>query len=80
MQKTSLHADVKHEFIVGLLMQVAACICLFSLDKPQAIPVDTHVWQLACKYYTPNLKGKYLSLLLVDGVEDERCAHAPQIR
>ena len=37
--------------------QVAACVCLFSLDKHAAIPVDTHVWQLACRYYTPQLKG-----------------------
>lgn len=39
------------------MLQVAACVCLFSLDKHEAIPVDTHVWQLAAKYYTPNLKG-----------------------
>ena len=38
-------------------MQVAACVCLFSLDKHAAIPVDTHVWQLASRYYTPHLKG-----------------------
>ena len=39
------------------LVQVAACICLFALDKREAIPVDTHVWQLAVRYYTPHLKG-----------------------
>ncbi len=38
-------------------MQVAACVCLFSLDKHAAIPVDTHVWQLASRYYMPHLKG-----------------------
>ena len=38
-------------------LQVAACICLFALDKYEAIPVDTHVWQLAVRYYTPHLKG-----------------------
>ena len=32
-------------------------MCLFSLDKQAAIPVDTHVWQLAARYYTPHLKG-----------------------
>ena len=40
-----------------LCVQVAACVCLFSLDKHAAIPVDTHVWQLAARYYTPHLKG-----------------------
>eukprot|EP01025_Chloroclados_australasicus_P062864 TRINITY_DN8274_c0_g2_i1.p1 TRINITY_DN8274_c0_g2~~TRINITY_DN8274_c0_g2_i1.p1 ORF type:complete len:372 (-),score=23.84 TRINITY_DN8274_c0_g2_i1:454-1569(-) len=42
----------------GIGPKVAACICLFSLDKHQAIPVDTHVWQLACRYYTPHLKDR----------------------
>lgn len=41
--------------------QVAACVCLFSLDKHEAIPVDTHVWAVAVRYYTPHLKGKSLT-------------------
>ena len=32
-------------------------MCLFALDMHAAIPVDTHVWQLAVRYYTPHLKG-----------------------
>ena len=48
---------VTPERMIGGL-QVAACICLFSLDKHEAIPVDTHVWQLATKFYTPGLKGE----------------------
>lgn len=42
-------------------MQVAACVCLFALDKADAIPVDTHVWQLACRYYAPHLRAKTLT-------------------
>ena len=38
--------------------QVAACVCLFALDKAEAIPVDTHVWQLATRFYAPKLKGE----------------------
>lgn len=45
----------------GVGMKVAACACLFSLDKHQAIPVDTHVWQLAKKYYAPQIKAKSLT-------------------
>ncbi|KAL4458510.1 hypothetical protein ABPG75_013375 [Micractinium tetrahymenae] len=45
----------------GIGPKVAACICLFSLDKHEAIPVDTHVWALACKYYTPHLRSKSLT-------------------
>ena len=29
----------------GVGPKVAACICLFSLDKNQVIHVDTHVWK-----------------------------------
>jgi hypothetical protein len=36
-------------------------VCLFSLDKAGAIPVDTHVWQLACRYYAPHLRSKTLN-------------------
>ncbi|CAH0484399.1 unnamed protein product [Peronospora farinosa] len=29
--------------------KVADCVALFSLEKMEAIPVDTHVWQIACR-------------------------------
>lgn len=45
----------------GIGPKVAACVSLFSLDKHQAIPVDTHVWQLAVRHYTPHLGGKSLT-------------------
>ena len=30
----------------GVGPKVAACIALFSLDQHDAVPVDTHVWQV----------------------------------
>ncbi|ETV83411.1 hypothetical protein, variant 2 [Aphanomyces astaci] len=33
----------------GVGRKVADCVALFSLDKLEAIPVDTHVWQIACR-------------------------------
>ena len=36
-------------------------MCLFSLDKHDAIPVDTHVWQIATRYYLPQLRSKTLT-------------------
>ena len=33
----------------GIGPKVAACVALFSLDKHAAIPVDTHVWQIAVR-------------------------------
>jgi 3-methyladenine DNA glycosylase/8-oxoguanine DNA glycosylase len=51
-----------HEALVTLMPgvgpKVAACICLFALDKHDAIPVDTHVWALATRHYARHLAGK----------------------
>lgn len=33
----------------GVGRKVADCVALFSLEKMEAIPVDTHVWQIACR-------------------------------
>ncbi|GMH36261.1 hypothetical protein BSKO_04129 [Bryopsis sp. KO-2023] len=54
----------------GIGPKVAACACLFSLDKHEAIPVDTHVWQVAKRYYTPELDGKSLTKKVMEQVED----------
>lgn len=54
----------------GIGPKVAACACLFSLDKHEAIPVDTHVWQVAKRYYTPELDGKSLTKKVMEAVED----------
>lgn len=35
----------------GVGMKVADCVCLMSLDKADAVPVDTHVWQIAKRDY-----------------------------
>jgi N-glycosylase/DNA lyase len=54
----------------GVGPKVAACAALFSLDARGAVPVDTHVWQLAVKHYTPALKGKSLTPALAEKVVD----------
>lgn len=33
------------------VIQVADCVCLMSLDKPGAVPIDTHVEQIAKRDY-----------------------------
>lgn len=40
--------------IHGIGAKIADCVCLFSLDKTEAVPVDTHVWQLAKTLYFPD--------------------------
>jgi len=39
----------------GVGPKVADCVCLCSLQKHDAIPVDTHCWQLARRDYLPEL-------------------------
>ncbi|XP_077369976.1 N-glycosylase/DNA lyase [Festucalex cinctus] len=35
----------------GVGTKVADCVCLMSLDKADAVPIDTHVWQIAKRDY-----------------------------
>ncbi|CAM9863763.1 unnamed protein product, partial [Choristocarpus tenellus] len=36
--------------------QVADCVALFSLDQSSAIPVDVHVWRIACRDFDSTLQ------------------------
>ncbi|KAF3933939.1 hypothetical protein ABW19_dt0206422 [Dactylella cylindrospora] len=55
----------------GVGPKVADCVCLMSLDKMGAVPVDTHVWQIATRDYKFG-KGKHRSLTkaIYDAVGD----------
>ena len=46
---------------VGVGRKIADCIALFSLDADAAVPVDTHIWQLARAHYAPHLADKALT-------------------
>lgn len=37
--------------LAGVGTKVADCVCLMSLDKSEAVPIDTHVWQIAKRDY-----------------------------
>ena len=53
-----------HEALLGLLgvgAKVADCVCLMGLGWGEAVPVDTHVWQIAQRDYKFG-KGKHSSL------------------
>lgn len=45
----------------GVGPKIADCVCLFAMAKDQAVPVDTHVWQLTRDRYLPGLRGKSLT-------------------
>ncbi|BFZ04436.1 hypothetical protein BsWGS_07475 [Bradybaena similaris] len=51
------YLKVKAELLtlLGVGAKVADCVCLMSLDKPEALPVDTHVWQFTARNYMPKL-------------------------
>ncbi|KAF0538399.1 DNA glycosylase [Gigaspora margarita] len=56
----------------GVGPKVADCVCLMSLDKHNAIPIDTHVWQIAQREYGFNSKGstKTLTSRLYEAIGD----------
>ncbi|KAL8059619.1 hypothetical protein ABFX02_03G098800 [Erythranthe guttata] len=54
----------------GVGPKVAACVALFSLDQHHAIPVDTHVWQIATRYLIPELAGTTLTPRVCSRVAD----------
>ncbi|MEN6521301.1 MAG: DNA glycosylase [Armatimonadota bacterium] len=47
--------------IRGIGAKIADCICLFALDKDEAVPVDTHIRQVAVRYFMPELKAKTIT-------------------
>ena len=63
-----------HEQLVelsGVGPKVADCVCLFGLGWAEAVPVDTHVWQIAVRDYKfGKLKTKTFSKAMYDAVGD----------
>ena len=50
------HAELKS--LNGVGPKLADCISLFGLGFTESVPVDTHVWQAACRLYFPEWKDK----------------------
>jgi N-glycosylase/DNA lyase len=65
LQLRSEPYPVVHEALLkipGVGPKVADCVALMSLDQFDAVPIDTHIWQVACKHYRfkglPVLNGR----------------------
>lgn len=61
--RTASHEEARQFLCTfpGIGEKIADCICLFSLDKDGATPVDTHIWRIARTHYLPDLAGKSLT-------------------
>ena len=58
----------------GVGAKVADCVCLMSLDKHEAVPVDTHLWQITIKHYIPHLaKMKSLTAKVYKQIGEQGC-------
>ena len=50
--------------------KIADCVLLFSMDKDQAFPVDTHIRKVAVQYYLPEFKQKTLTPAVYQAIVD----------
>ncbi|KAI0113975.1 DNA glycosylase [Nemania sp. FL0031] len=58
-------------FLSGVGPKVADCVCLMGLGWSEAVPVDTHVWQIAQRdYHFGKTKTKTFSKLMYHSVGD----------
>jgi len=65
------HAHEQLLTLTGVGPKVADCVCLMGLGWGEAVPVDTHVWQIAVRDYKfKGGKSKPFSKVLHDSVGD----------
>jgi N-glycosylase/DNA lyase len=71
------YAEARQELmrLEGVGPKLADCIALFGLHHLEAVPVDTHLWQAACRLYFPEWGGK-----AVTGQRYDRCGDALRAR
>ncbi|KAJ4407104.1 8-oxoguanine glycosylase ogg1 [Gnomoniopsis sp. IMI 355080] len=73
-EKQSSYKDAHEQLLQlkGVGPKVADCVCLMGLGWGEAVPVDTHVWQIAMRDYKfgGKTKNKSLTKAMYDAVGD----------
>jgi N-glycosylase/DNA lyase len=61
--KSADYRDAHRELVAikGIGNKLADCICLYGLHHHEAVPIDTHLWQAACRVFFPHYKSKSLT-------------------
>ena len=59
----------------GVGRKVADCAALFAMDKPEVVPVDTHVWHIACRDIDPYVQSVICDLCVCVGGGGCQSAH-----
>lgn len=79
-------AEAELRSIPSVGRKLADCIALYALDKTDAVPLDTHVWQAVTRVYFPHWQGESLTDLryrtAADHLRDrfgDLAAHAQQL-
>lgn len=68
---TYKHAHEQLLLLSGVGPKVADCVCLMGLGWGEAVPVDTHMWQIAQRDYNfGKAKTKTFSKVMYDSVGD----------
>ncbi len=67
------YATAKSELIhiKGIGPKIADCACLFSLDKHEVVPVDTHIYQLAKRLFLTNIAAKTITQSVYSRIQQE---------
>lgn len=57
------YRDARQELLAlpGVGKKLADCICLYAFDFGEAVPVDTHIWQVLTRLYFPDWVGTSLT-------------------
>jgi len=78
--RSATYADAHRELssMPGIGAKVADCICLFSLDKDDAVPIDTHTRQIAVRLFHTEFAASSLTPRIYKALADSyRARYGP---